>query len=540
VLGVVVFTDIVGSTAVAEELGDRRWRELLSRHNAVARRELRRFGGREIDTAGDGFFVFFSRPVEAIRWADAVSDAVRALGVEIRAGVHAGESEVLGRKVSGMTVHIGARVLSVAGAGEILASSTVKEMIPGSGVSFVDHGVHQLKGVPGEWHLFRVSAIDGRPREVPVGEHEARERRNRIQAPVVPRRAGVLVGAGATLGVAALAAFLFTRGGDEPKSAPTTSPAPITQSIVSLDPRSPSSTTTFRLPGHPTAVAWGAGALWVTLGQEGRVIRMDPTTGKVRATFRVNAGANAVAVDDDAAWVVGASGTVSRIDVKTGALESIAVGGRLEAVVLGTDAVWVSTSEGTVSKLNPVTRRVEATFALEDIENDIRRVGLTAAPDGVWVNTSGAAGVVVNSIAWHIVSSGRQVDSGLVLLGGMGAGTGPAGVVLDGERLWAVDYAHDQLALLDPSARKLTSEYVDELGRGVFGVRKLIGVGFGNRPGYVAVDETGDPWVLNTFGHSVSHVSRLDYSVVETVEIERGPVGIAFGGGKIWVAVSRP
>jgi len=156
VLATVLFTDIVGATAQAAALGDRRWRDVLEQHHAVVRRELGRFRGREIDTAGDGFLATFDGPARAVRCARAVSDGVRALGLEVRAGLHTGEVELLQEKVSGLAVHIGARVAAAAGPREVLVSSTVKDLVAGSGLRFQDRGSHALKGVPGEWRLYAV------------------------------------------------------------------------------------------------------------------------------------------------------------------------------------------------------------------------------------------------------------------------------------------------------------------------------------------------------------------------------------------------
>jgi pimeloyl-ACP methyl ester carboxylesterase/class 3 adenylate cyclase len=155
-LATVLFTDIVGSTAKALELGDRSWRELLERHHAIVRRELVRFRGREIDTAGDGFFASFDGPARAIRCASAVVDGVRELGIDVRAGLHTGECEVVDGKVAGIAVHTGARVAANAQGGEVVVSSTVKDLVAGSGIDFVDRGVQELKGIPGEWRLFSV------------------------------------------------------------------------------------------------------------------------------------------------------------------------------------------------------------------------------------------------------------------------------------------------------------------------------------------------------------------------------------------------
>jgi pimeloyl-ACP methyl ester carboxylesterase len=154
VLATVLFTDIVDSTKRAVELGDRRWRQLLNTHDAAVRRELERFRGREVDTAGDGFFATFDGPARAVRCAISIGDAVRELGLDLRAGIHTGECELDGPKVRGIAVHTGARVASLAAPGEVLVSRTVKDLVAGSGLDFVDRGVHELKGVPGEWRLY--------------------------------------------------------------------------------------------------------------------------------------------------------------------------------------------------------------------------------------------------------------------------------------------------------------------------------------------------------------------------------------------------
>jgi class 3 adenylate cyclase len=158
VLATVLFTDIVESTKRAAELGDAAWKELLAKHDELIRRELRRFRGREIDTAGDGFLATFDGPARAIRCAESVRDGARHLGLEIRAGLHTGEVELAGEKVRGIAVHIGARVAGMAAPGEMLVSSTVKDLVAGSGIEFEERGVHRLKGVPDQWRIFAVKA----------------------------------------------------------------------------------------------------------------------------------------------------------------------------------------------------------------------------------------------------------------------------------------------------------------------------------------------------------------------------------------------
>jgi class 3 adenylate cyclase len=153
----VLFTDIVGSTERAGALGDRRWRELLDSHDRAVRRQLQRFRGREVNTAGDGFLATFEGPGRAIECACAIRDAVRALGIEVRAGLHTGEIELRGADVAGMAVHIGSRVAASAGPGEVLVSGAVPPLVIGSGISFEVRGEYELNGVPGTWKLYAVT-----------------------------------------------------------------------------------------------------------------------------------------------------------------------------------------------------------------------------------------------------------------------------------------------------------------------------------------------------------------------------------------------
>ena len=158
VLATVLFTDIVDSTRRAAEMGDRDWHALLDAHDAVVRAQLNRFRGREVNTSGDGFLAMFDGPQRAIRCAMAIRDAVQSLGIEVRAGLHTGECEIRGDDIGGIAVHIGARVSALAGHNEVLVSSTLRDLVIGSGLEFEERGAHQLKGVPGEWRLFAVAS----------------------------------------------------------------------------------------------------------------------------------------------------------------------------------------------------------------------------------------------------------------------------------------------------------------------------------------------------------------------------------------------
>ena len=160
VLATVMFTDIVGSTERVAEIGDRAWRDLLSKHHVIVRRELGRFRGQERDTAGDGFFATFDGPARAIRAAEAIVEGVRAIGLEARIGIHVGECEIHDDKVAGLAVAIGARIASKAGPSEVLISQTVRDLVAGTGISFTDRATHALKGVPGTWQLFAITPAE--------------------------------------------------------------------------------------------------------------------------------------------------------------------------------------------------------------------------------------------------------------------------------------------------------------------------------------------------------------------------------------------
>ena len=159
ILTTVMFTDIVGSTQRAADLGDAGWRQLLARHDRIVREQLEEHRGREVKTMGDGFLATFDGPARGVRCARAIGEAVRALGIEVRAGLHTGECEVIGDDIGGLAVNIGARIGALAHAGDVLVSRTVKDLVVGSGISFADAGVRELKGVPDDWQLFSVADV---------------------------------------------------------------------------------------------------------------------------------------------------------------------------------------------------------------------------------------------------------------------------------------------------------------------------------------------------------------------------------------------
>jgi class 3 adenylate cyclase len=190
-LATVLFTDIVGSTEHASELGDRGWHEVLDEHNARVRALLERFGGRELDTAGDGFFASFEGPGAAVRCACAIGRSLREIDLEVRAGVHTGECERIGDKLGGVAVHVGARIAGMAKGGEVLASRTVRDLVAGSGLKFTDRGTHRLRGIDEPWQLFAVEDTISSATQL-TGPREHMGARDRALVQIARRAPGVL------------------------------------------------------------------------------------------------------------------------------------------------------------------------------------------------------------------------------------------------------------------------------------------------------------------------------------------------------------
>lgn len=342
ILVTVLFTDIVGSTTIAEEMGDRRWRELLARHHRIVRTELRRHGGREIDTAGDGFFAAFDRPAQAVRCAASIVQAVRTLGIEVRAGVHAGEAEVMGRGLGGIAVHTGARLAALAGPGEVLVSGTLRELVPGATFAFEDRGVQELKGIREAPRAFAVAEVDETPLGTPLSEEEARERRGAIEPPPAYKRRPIWITAVvAGLVVTGALAFVLTRPNE---------PAPPAGAV------------------HDVAV------------------RVDPAVGAVRTVAPlphanpVDLHNAQVTVGEGAVWILN-SECLCRVDPENGEV------GRVDVLLprqmsLGHRAVWTATLYAEVYAVNPSSLEPSEPFILPNESADI---SITTTDDAVWV-----------------------------------------------------------------------------------------------------------------------------------------------------------
>ena len=412
-LGAVLFTDIVGSTTIAAEMGNTRWSELVSRHHRLMRREIRRFGGREQDTAGDGFFVAFERPIDAIRCAVAASNAVRELGIEIRAGVSFGQLEMVEGKAGGLIVNTAARVMSVAGAGEVLVPAATKDLLPGAGISFSDHGVHRLKGIDGETRLFAVRDVDGVELAEPIAAEEAAERRQAI-APATGRRAGLVVGAIAAVVVAAVVGIWALARDD-----PTQGDAAASRFVVELDPESGAERQRVAYPaaGRPelarfaTSMVAGQGAVWIE----------DPTAYTPTV----------VSVDTR-------NGEIRPVIVRTG------LGSFSLSLATGFDAVWVSTDQ--LIKINPATHdhRVVLSLPLPIGGSG----GSALAVDGrqLWVGTTG--GLLLRIDPSGEITAERTVADSIQL------------VAADAEGVWVVDQFAGVVLRIDPVSLRAVGDPV--------------------------------------------------------------------------------
>jgi class 3 adenylate cyclase/sugar lactone lactonase YvrE len=299
VLAAVLFTDIVDSTSIAEQLGDRGWRALVSRHHAVVRRALKQHGGKELDTAGDGFFASFPDPGSAVRCACSVSDQLRDLGVAMRGGVHFGECEPADGKLSGINVVVGARLMSLAGPGEVLVSSTVAELTRGAGFGLDDRGTKTLKGVEQPWQVFAVSSVDDVPRLAPMPAEEASAARAgaAAQAGVAStrRRWRVTAGAAGVVVLVGVAGWFLTH------RAPLV-PTGDTVARLSSDGSGFDQAVAVQTGGLPQAVAADAAYVWV-VDVSSQTVTQITTDGANARVIGTPAGPTDVAVVGTDAWV---------------------------------------------------------------------------------------------------------------------------------------------------------------------------------------------------------------------------------------------
>jgi class 3 adenylate cyclase/streptogramin lyase len=490
-LATVMFTDIVASSTIAETLGDARWRVLLGRHNDLIRRELGNHGGRELDTAGDGFFTAFDDPVGAVRCAAAIVEGVQRLGLDVRIGLHFGRIEQIGRKPGGVVVHIGARVMSLAGPAEVLITGTLRDLIPGGGFRFEDRGRHALKGISEESSIYRLMAVD-RPLPGPLTADEAAARRERVEAPpfVRRRRVPLLVAATALLVAAALVvAFL-------PRSKPTAPPRrhTLAHALLEIDASTMRTKATIALGNPLTGV--GSFAVGLPLPPE-RDIAVGP---------------------EGSVWVTnGDDNSVTRLDPATGTTTTIRLPEAPRSIAIGSGAVWVAVDGGPVLyRIDPATRRVDASVTLGEL-------GFAVAVD----QTTGAVWVLTVTQLERVDPSSNTVVANIAIPGlspgGANLGAFPftsLRMAATGGTLW-VPVPNGELIRLDESTNRLVTYHLSE------------------RLAEAAVDASnGSLWVTSTHQRSVGELLRLDVATTK-VEDRLGlgccPGSVAVGAGGIWV-----
>lgn len=436
-IATVLMLDVVGSTHIAAQLGDARYRELSSRFARSVRAGLRRFGGREEDNAGDGFFVTFTQPDRAIRFATTLADEVRGLGIEIRSGIHTGQTESQNRKTQGIAVVIGSRVMSLAGPGEILVTNTTKELVAGSDFGFEDFSAHELKGVPGTWQVFAVTSVDGEARTQPLPADEAAKRLGAIRPGTVrERRRRPVLAAGALAGLLAIVAVAYVVTREDPsRPAPTDEPAPLSEVVVQVDPeREPPivksipvpvprvSTPGVTVPTSAHSMVVGQGGVWtvrlrilfhvdpsrsevrdrlsfefgisfavniaegsdkIWIAHGGGLDQVNPATGEQREAVRlasVQSVSNDVAVGGGFVWLGGSDGRLVRFDPQTNRKVERDGLDPIDAIAFGHGAVWtVDTVGGTVRTYDPDTMRPRAPIAVRGTDS------LVAGEAGIWI-----------------------------------------------------------------------------------------------------------------------------------------------------------
>lgn len=378
-LAAILFMDIVASTQVAAELGDRRWKQLLGQFRSIVRSHAKRYRGHEENTAGDGFFITFPLPADAVRAAVDIATSVQALGLDVRSGIHFGEAEEIEGQSGGMAVHVGARVMSLAGPAEILMTATVRDLIAGTKATTEDAGVHELKGVPGSWHVWRLVALDDAALPPPVAAQEAMAARSGVTAQTARRRMRRIAAVGA--------AVLAIGGGGVIAAAVLNGPPPPT--MVKVDPATNTVTQEvsddFRAE-HFTNGLWAInGALWqaVNKGFTG-LVRRDMHSGAVLQQIGVEGEPAAGTFGFGSIWVAGLSGpgSLDRWDAVSGKpVAHLELDATIASIDVTDTAVWVLGDKGALFKIDPIQNRVADTYDTPTVEPGV----VVALGDDVWV-----------------------------------------------------------------------------------------------------------------------------------------------------------
>ena len=443
-LTTVVMTDLVGSTEHAAELGDHGWRELLELHHALVRAALRRRGGREIDTAGDGFFVTFDAPAAAVGFALEIERGVAEVGLDIRAGVHVGEVEQMGAKVTGLTVVIASRIMAAAAAGEVLVSSTVRDLTTGSSLTFEDRGVRDLKGVPGEWHVFAVERAGTELADTDGGQATATERRaaavRRARArPIWRRRPRLVVATAVGLAVVLATGGLLLTKPWQPAALASVSE----DSIGIIDPARDEVIGEIGVGTRPGGIAVGGGSVWVTNTGGDSVSQIDLAKRSVGFRIGVGRSPKGIAVTDGSVWVTNSGErSVSRINIPSGlVVQTIEVGNSPTAIVAAGDGVWVANeTDSTIVRIDAATGKVG-----EPVGVAAKPVALAADADGLWVASEDGA-----SISHHDPATGVTREAPIRL------NARPTALAIDPASVWVAS-ADGKVTRIDRGGNGVTA-----------------------------------------------------------------------------------
>jgi class 3 adenylate cyclase len=542
-LTTLLFTDIVNSTEVAVELGDRRWRSLQSRHHAEVRRQLKRHGGREVDTAGDGFFATFGSPAAGVRCAFAIVRVVRELGLDIRAGLHIGEAELAGEKVGGIAVTTAQRVESAAGPGQVLATDTIVHLVAGSGLEFTDLGQRELKGVPGRWELFSLDAVDGESIGPPLELEQASEFRQRA-SPVehVTERRRILWGAALALAtlLAATVIVISRQQSNGLPQPPTESPAvqgtlAILSSATGEVVDRPPNVTQSAIAGAvgtsgPIVLTAPAGAgpqafAWIMSGGPGggpqHLQQLDQAGGAVIETTPVSSCVSPPGCLAETAgnlWFLVAPDPVKyavfaqAIDLSTGRWarpvlvgRNIAVRSEIRGMAAGAGALWIGdTVNSRVYRFDLRTERVVNTYAIGGSVDDL------AFGNGyLWViDAAGDTLTRLNPV------TGAKKRLPLNQAGYLKS------VTVGGGYVWITDDTDGVVWRVDRNMSEPTS------------------VAVGDHP-YDAVYADGTVWVANHGDQTVSEVDPVLAQQTATHPVGIQPRTLAVTSGSVWVVGDR-
>jgi YVTN family beta-propeller protein len=505
-LTTVLMTDIVGSTEHASELGDKAWRDLLQQHHALVRRALKAHDGREIDTAGDGFFAIFDAPAEAIACALGIASSVRDLGIEIRAGLHTGEVEQIDAKVGGITVPIASRIMVEAAPGEVLASSTVRDLAAGAGLTFQDKGSRTLKGVAGKWRIYaavRPETATGAQAAASATDLGARRaaavRRARAQ-PIWRRRPRATAVAVVALAIVLAIGSLLVW---QPWLRPALG-AIKDNSVGLIDTGRDVITASIEVGQRPGGAVVSDGALWVTNTGSATVSQISPDSQTVTRIIDVGPDPIGIAATDGSVWVANSGRrSVSQISTSTGrVVNEISVGNGPTAVAAGAGYLWVANSgDSTVSRIDPNTASVDMRIPVA-----ARPIAIAADDLGVWIASADGATVT------HL-----DPETGVTLAAPIPLGGLPVGVGLGSGSVW-VATTDGRVTRINPDQNRIAT---------------VVDTG-GSLSSIVADDSA--VWVADREGWVV-RLDAADPSAAPTrIGISSSPEALALSEGSVWVA----